>query len=151
MRKYLSVLGWLLLIGCMTSIPAQQDKQCDKNCIASIKFLISDSKLAGGQPYFSSWSEKGAHRLGDRVAVGILKIYKKSELAKSKNIKIILPVIRESFLYPNLIENEADKVPDVSLSLLRDFESNVKNASLKEEITKSINLILEKTKKSSCH
>ncbi len=147
MRGYLRAVGIVTICGIASvSIRAQESKRCDSSCINSVKSLISDSRLANGQSgYFSSWSEKAAHRLGDRVTVGIIKVFRKSALKKPQSIKIILPVIREAFSYPELIVREEDRTPGVSLTFLRNLEDNVQDDSLKKEISELIRFIQQKT------
>ncbi len=143
--RSLCLLILIICMGSIVSISAQQSNECDKRCLDSVRYLLSDSKLAGGQPYFSTWSEKAAHRLGDGVTVGILKIYRKRDLTKPQTIRIFLPVIRESFLYPDIIERQEDKKAEVSLTFLRELENEVKDDLLRRDISELRKLILEKT------
>jgi hypothetical protein len=97
--------------------------------------------------FSSSFSEKQANRLGDKVSVALLKIYSKEEMENPENIKVFLPVIRSAFLYPNLLP-AGDREPRVTLPLLARLEKNVGNPELKRDIGTVISSIKEQTSKS---
>jgi hypothetical protein len=80
------------------------------------------------------------------VAVALQKIYSDENIAKSKNIKIFLPVIRAAFLHPEVISNPEDIDPKVTLRLLRDLKDRTKDPALKSQISEAIGWLLEHSK-----
>lgn len=137
----------LLLLGTWSDIRATttHSSRCDANCTRIVKRLLQESALGISTGY----GEKQNYRLGDKVAVALLKIYGERGIVKSKNIKVFLPVIRAAFLHPDLISNLEDRSPTVTLRFLRDLESKVKDPALKGEISEAIAFVLEHTKDSS--
>jgi hypothetical protein len=79
--------------------------------------------------------QKYNDRAGDRIAIALLKIYTEQELIQPANVKAYLPVIREAFGMPKLIDREADKEPRVTLFLLHYLEKNVKDPELRRGVT----------------
>lgn len=88
--------------------------------------------------FSTGFAEKQANRLGDRVSIALLKIFTEEELMRPQNVAAFLPLIRSSFLSPNLISIEEDRKPDVTLFLLSHLERTVKSPSLGREISQLI-------------
>ncbi len=93
----------------------------------------------------AGFSEKQVNRLGDRVSIALIKILGDDALRNPEKIKTILPLIRSSFLYPDLISIAEDRKPKVTLFLLRHLERDVKALDLKREISQLITFIQKQT------
>lgn len=94
--------------------------------------------------------EKQSERLGDRVSMALIKIFKGKELEDPDNIRKFLPVIRLCFLYPKLIPNKYRK-PKVTLTLLMRLERRVADAELKSEISSVARFVKEQTRPDGAH
>jgi hypothetical protein len=99
--------------------------------------LLKESYLG----FSTGFGEKANNRLGDRVGVAILKIYRGRALNKPDAIRTFLPAIDAAFKYQHLIRDQKDRQPNVTLALLRRLESRIKDHFLNQEITKTLNLI----------
>jgi len=95
--------------------------------------------------FSSGFSEKQSDRLGDRVSIALLKIFNGNELEDPQNIRRFLPIIRSSFLYPNLIPTQYRK-PKVTLPLLARLERRVADVKLKSEISAVAGFVKEQTR-----
>jgi hypothetical protein len=93
----------------------------------------------------SGFAEKQVNRLGDRVSIALLKILDETDFKDSQKLKSILPLIRASFLFPELIKYQEDRNPKVTLFMLQKIESDIEDAKLKSDITALIEFIKEKT------
>jgi len=95
--------------------------------------------------FSSGFTEKQSDRLGDRVSIALLKIFNGNELEDPQNIRRFLPIIRSSFLYPNLIPTQYRK-PNVTLPLLARLERRVADVKLKSEISAVAGFVKEQTR-----
>jgi len=93
----------------------------------------------------SGFAEKQVNRLGDRVSIALLKILEETDFKDAQKVKSILPLIRASFLFPELIKYREDRNPKVTLFMLQKIESDIEDAKLKSDITALIEFIKEKT------
>lgn len=141
--KKLSVkrLAYAVVILLLMTSPArpQEELSCGRECVKEVKTIIASTAYSKG--YQSSWIDKANKRLGDKVAVAVVKIYKKRELYEAKNIRQYLPVIRNAFSLPAMVENEVDRRPTNTLKLLDRLKENVGDKELREEISKTADFI----------
>jgi hypothetical protein len=142
MRLWSALCAVLLIFSTVIAQKKIEVQKGDTPLVREVKGLLA---LPPG--FSSSFSEKQANRLGDKVSVALLKIYSKEEMENPENIKVFLPVIRSAFLYPNLIP-AGDREPRVTLPLLARLEKNVGNPELKRDIGTLISSIKEQTSKS---
>jgi len=124
MRKYMTIS--ILLLG-ISPIFAQQS--IDPYSIALVKAALSQP--AG---FSSSFVEKYMNRLGDGVAIALLKIFSADELETPQMIHRFVPVIKEAFQAPQLISLPENRKPDVTLFLLGNIQRQVSDAGAKAEI-----------------
>ena len=128
MRIHWSLLvPCFLLIGVILATP--QAKEDDPYSITIVKALL---KQPSG--FSSGISEKQINRLGDRVSIALLKIHSENELKDPNRIRKFLPLIEESFRYPDLISIPEDQKPRVTLVLLRVLQMDARDKNLKKEI-----------------
>jgi len=93
----------------------------------------------------TGFSEKQVNRLGDRVSIALLKILEETDFKDAQKVKSILPLIKASFLFPELIKYREDRNPKVTLFMLQKIESDIEDDKLKSDITELIEFIKEKT------
>ncbi|HEY2168275.1 MAG TPA: hypothetical protein VGJ30_01515 [Candidatus Angelobacter sp.] len=113
---------------------------------ADNNYSIEEVKALLSQPpgFSSSFSEKQAGRLGDRVSIALMKIYQEDELIKPDNVKRYLPVIGDAFRNPSLISAE-DRTPRVTIVLLKFLMAQVHDRRLKDAIAQTERAIRDKT------
>lgn len=85
--------------------------------------------------------QRNVYRLGDRVSIAILKIFDDQQLSDPATVESFLPLIRESFARPELIENETDKAPRITSLLLRILLESKPTARLDGEIRRTIEIV----------
>lgn len=139
MRICLLLCSVILIFSTGIAQSKLDDRKGDTPLVRTVRSLLRQP--AG---FSSSFSEKQAHRLGDKVSLGLLKIYNEEELSNPQNISIFLPAIRASFLYPDLIA-AGDRRPRVTLPLLARIGKKVGDPALKREIDTLINFIKEQS------
>jgi hypothetical protein len=66
----------------------------------------------------SSFSQKRLFRLGDGTAIAILKALEPSSLTDRHFVLTVLSIIQGGFAHPELISNDSDKKPSVTMLLL---------------------------------
>jgi len=88
-----------------------------------------------------SFTEKNVNRLGDRVSIALLKILEDRDLQDPRTLRAALRLVRQSFMYPNLISIVQDKKPKVTLFLLDYLNTKTADPSLKEEISALITFV----------
>jgi len=125
MRAPLATLCLVL----MWNAPFAADES-DPYSVAVVRSLLS---LPPGTSF--GVSEKQNERLGDRAAIATLKLFDEADLTRPETIRKLLPVLRESFSYPQLISIAEDRRPAVTLFLLHYLERNDPDPALKKEIT----------------
>ena len=125
MRAPLATLCLVL----MWNAPFAADES-DPSSVAVVRSLLS---LPPGTSF--GVSEKQNERLGDRAAIATLKLFDEADLTRPETIRKLLPVLRESFSYPQLISIAEDRRPAVTLFLLHYLERNAPDPALKKEIT----------------
>jgi|SRR5262245_57794943 len=110
-------------------------------------YSIHSVKKVLEQPvgFSPSFLEKQTNRLGDRVAIALLKIFDAEELSKPETIRRILPLIHDAFVAPKIISIAEDRKPKVTLFVLTYFEHQVSTPDLREEISQTMNFVKEKT------
>jgi len=125
MRAPLATLCLVL----MWNAPFAADES-DPYSVAVVRSLLS---LPPGTSF--GVSEKQNERLGDRAAIATLKLFDEADLTRPETIRKLLPVLRDSFSYPQLISIAEDRRPAVTLFLLHYLERNAPDPALKKEIT----------------
>ncbi len=89
--------------------------------------------------------EKQLHRMGDRVAVALIKVLSDEDLGNPQTIRRSLSVVREAFAYPQLISLPEDKEPRVTLFFLSSVLEKTHDQSLKEDISQTRRFIEQET------
>jgi hypothetical protein len=129
MRVYL-VLLLIILMPCGGSSQNKLDPQKgDAPLIRDVKFLLRQP-----QGISTGFSDKKSNRLGDSISVALLKIFTEEELRNPQIVSKFLPIIRASFLSPNLIPPK-NRSPKFTLPLLIRLEKTTDDARLKREIS----------------
>jgi hypothetical protein len=107
--------------------------------VATVKYLMKQSS-----GFSASFAEKQVTRLGDRVSIALLKIFDESDFKDSYKVNSVIPLIRASFLQPELIAVKEDRNPKITLFLLQKIESESRDAKLKADITQLRGFIRQK-------
>jgi hypothetical protein len=141
MKKYVMALCGLALLCCLV-IDNKGRESVDYYSIKTVQSLLNEESLG----VTTGEGSKIRHRLGDRVSVALLKILSEGDLKNPQKVKMILPLIRSCFLYPNFIEIPEDKSPKVTLFLLRYFETVAVDTVLKNEISETMKFVKDKTR-----
>jgi hypothetical protein len=107
--------------------------------------LTVESLLQQPSGFSTGFSEKSSARLGDRVSIAVLKIFKNNELEDAENIRKFLPIIRSAFLYPADVPAQYRK-PKITLPLLTRLERKVTDVELKHQISEVARFVTEQTR-----
>ncbi len=76
------------------------------------------SLLAMPEGISAGFSEKQLHRLGDRLAIAIIKLHDPEELIDPRNVRRFLPLLKDAFAHPDLIQSPLDERAQVTVLLL---------------------------------
>lgn len=106
--------------------PALAQDPTDPYSVATMRSLLTSGNYLGAL-------EKQNERMGDRAAIAALKIFDEAELTRPENVRKLLPILHESFAYPQLITLAEDRKPSVTLFLLHYLERNVPDLALKKQ------------------
>jgi hypothetical protein len=99
----------------------------------------------GGQKVIHGFSQKSLFRLGDGVAVALLKILDQEALMDPQTVKGFLPIVKDSFSQPKLISIEADKTPRVTLFLLDHIRRNIADVQVRQDLQQTMEFVKEMT------
>jgi hypothetical protein len=132
MKIYSLILLFAMMVPQAVGQQTAGAPQQDPYDIAFVKSMIEQQKQA--VVVSLGFEEKYIYRSGDRMSISILKIFSEEELIEPSNVKAYLPLIREAFEFPKLIEHEADREPKVTLFLLHFVEKNVKDGEMRKEV-----------------
>jgi hypothetical protein len=139
--KYLSYLLLLLLL-CPRSATTTTNAEDDPYGEQAVRNALSSNGVT------LSFTEKAINRLGDRAAVGLMRILADKTVTSPDQVKSILSILRTAFSAPSVIAVEADRQPRATLFLLQSLESvQVSNRDVIAEIGKTRTLILQNTKR----
>ena len=138
MRIYVALLCLPLLFSSALAQHKLDEQKGDTPLVRQVKRLLR-------QPteFSTGFSEKQTNKLGDKVAVALLQIYTKEELRDRQNVRKFLPLLRSSFLSPNLIPAR-DKKPVTTLRLLASLEKEERDPALRAEISQLVAFIKER-------
>jgi hypothetical protein len=114
-----------LVLALLTSASANEDP-----------YAIREVMQLLGEPtgYSTGISEKQLNRLGDELAIALLKIYSTDELARPANVRKYLPLIQGAFAFRSLIAIPEDREPRVTMFLLEFLQSRVRERELQGQI-----------------
>jgi len=82
----------------------------------------------------TSAGDKGLARMGDGVAVGLIKIVGWDGMKDPERVKQLLPMLLKGFSQPRFIVKEDDKSPAVTLLLLDYLKQNTTDRNLLDRI-----------------
>ncbi len=130
------VLGQSLVTYSLAGSPippqAVEDTECDYVRVVTRALEERKINLVAGI------TEKQNARLGDNVAVALLKLYSREELVNPDNVRLYLPVIRNSFPHFRTGEKSCHRNPKVTLFLLHWLKGELEDRQLKEEVSQLI-------------
>lgn len=112
----------------------------------SIHFIESSLRTASANPGVRiSFIQNKLQRLGDGVSIALLKILDGRELTDPKTVQAFLPLIRQSFSYPDIISPAVNREPKVTLFLLKYLRLNVTDIQTGRDIEETITFIVQRT------
>jgi hypothetical protein len=133
---------FLLLSVFATSIGGQSE-EADPY---SIHFVQSSLRTASANPGVSiSFIQNNLQRLGDSVSIALLKILDEQDLTNPKTVEAFLPLIRQSFSYPDIISPAINKKPKVTRFLLKYLQHSISDAKTLQDIKEAVRFVDEKT------
>jgi hypothetical protein len=136
----------LILFCCAILMCAASSRgQSDEHDSYSISIVEAAIKSAS-QGTSLSQPQKNLLRLGDATSIAIVKLLSEGDLSNPQIVESFLPVIRQSFSYPQLISVDVDKRPKVTLFLLKYLEQqNIPDAQTQRDIEETIKFVKDKT------
>lgn len=114
-----------------------QPVQCDRACVRTVRVLLQAEESG----FYLSWLEKANRQLGDSVSVGLRKILTRRNISRPTKVRLFLPIILEAFKDTEMISKPENKTPTATMQLLTTLKRKVRNASLREEISKTMDEI----------
>jgi hypothetical protein len=131
------ILFCCAILMCAASSRGQSDEH-DSYSISIVESASQGTSLS--QP------QKNLLRLGDATSIAIVKLLSEGDLSNPQIVESFLPVIRQSFSYPQLISVDVDKRPKVTLFLLKYLEQqNIPDAQTQRDIEETIKFVKDKT------
>ena len=79
--------------------------------------------------------DRANSRLGDKVADGVQKLFPGARIRWASNIRIYVPIIRESFEAPQMIQIERNRRPVATIQLLNKVAAMITEESSRKEIS----------------
>jgi hypothetical protein len=138
--KFLSYLLLLLLL-CPQSPATTTNVEDDPYGEQAVRNALSSNGVT------FSFTEKAINRLGDRAAVGLMRIIADKTVTSPDQVKSILSILRTAFSAPSIIAVEADRQPKATLFLLQSLESiQLSSRDVIAEIGETKAFILQNTK-----
>jgi len=107
-----------------------RDEQRDTYELQVVRNALRDPAMALG----ASFTEKQINRLGDKLAIALIKIYSEQELVEPSNVRRYLPLIRAAFVAPRIVSDPADRKPAITMMLLRQLEAHASNDACRRQI-----------------
>ena len=95
----------------------------------------------GGRTFITTQQDKTIMRLGDGIAIAILKLADEQQLADAKYLREILLILQGSFGGPELITEESNKRPRITMLLLDHLRQSTADPDLRAQIDKASDFI----------
>ncbi len=135
----------LFLISCIVVIVVCSPRICPAQCaedydVPLVRVVVQEQV----QGISLSFREKYVSRLGDRVSIALLKILDDRDLANPKMVRVILRLVKQSFMSEDLISIVEDKKPKVTLFLLNRLLGETRDSKLRLEISDLIELVKDR-------
>lgn len=110
---------------------------------------VNDALLTSGVSV--SQIEKEVNRLGDRAAIGIMRVLEPKKLQNPEQIKNVLAILQQAFTAPRLITRAEDRSPKATLFLLDCLQHSPASTSIGSSIAATRDTILRLTHTSQRH
>lgn len=111
----------------------------DPYSIAAVRFELQ--MRVGELRMRHSFSQKQLARLGDGVSVALIKILDQQEILDPKTLPVVMAMIREAFSNPSLISIEENKKPQITLMLLDQLRSKLRDQQMNAEIDETVSFV----------
>ncbi len=138
MRPLLSILCFAIPL---MALPSHAQEDQDPYSIAIVRFEI---RMRSGEPSARhGFSQRQLGRLGDGIAVALIKILDEQQMLDPGTLGAILPMIREAFSQPELITIKANKQPQITLLLLEHIRQKVGDRRIYDQINETTTFVKE--------
>lgn len=133
MRTWSKALCLLFLLLTLSQIVVSQipGDLSDQNDLYA-EHVVRNALLANGVSF--SFTEKEINKLGDRAAIGLIRIIGQEPLANPDQITSMLGILQTAFSAPNIIVSDADRYPRATLFLLTCLKGMPSSRTLAAEI-----------------
>lgn len=138
----IAIMMFLLLVPFVAVLSAQSGSD-DPYGMDLVAFELKMN--SEGRRVTHGFSQKRLIELGDRVSIALLKILNPPDLKDPEKVKGFLPIIRDSFAFPEAISVESDKRPRITLFLLDYLRKNLSDAQAQRFIQETIDFVKQKT------
>jgi hypothetical protein len=108
--------------------------------------LVQTALNEGSQGFVVSVVGKQLSRLGDGASIALLKILDDHDFANSRTVEGCLLVIRASFSSPQIVSNEIDRRPKVTLFLLKYAKENNSDPQVRKHVQETIEFVERSTR-----
>jgi hypothetical protein len=122
---------------------AQEER--DPYSMSLVRFELQ--MRSGGTTAIHSFSQKQLVRLGDAVSVALIKILDDHEMLDTKNLRVVLPMIRDAFSQPASITIDANRKAQVTLLLLDHIRQGVNDSQTLADVEGTATFVREHTTK----
>ena len=130
----------MLLVAVLLSVPGGIQAQRCQDLAQSAKAVRSwvevDRKMGVGEGALlgSSFVEKSVQRMGDEMAVNLLRAYSDDEMMERVRLGSILTYLEAAFSEPGMITCKENRRPRVTVLLLRGLRDKTDDETLRKRI-----------------
>ncbi len=125
------LLGAIFTVLMLAAVVGDESEKPDPYSLHILRFEL---KMQAGPKISTSFGQKYLARMGDGVAVGLIKIVGWDGMKDPERVKELLPIILKGFSEPRFIVKEDDKNPAVTLLLLDYLKQNTTDRNLLDRI-----------------
>jgi hypothetical protein len=91
---------------------------------------------------------KGLSRLGDAVAIALVKVMNLEDLLKPNVVRELLPIIQQAFIDVDIVKEPSDRQPKVTLLLLSHLRQCVPDEDVRAKIRTTIEFVRQQAEQS---
>ena len=130
------LLGAILTVLMLAAVVGDGSEKPDPYSLHILRFELK--MHATFERVSTSAGDKRLARMGDGVAVGLIKIVGWDGMRDPERVKQLLPILLKGFSQPRFIVKEDDKKPAVTLLLLDYLKQNTTDGDVLKRIDETI-------------
>ncbi len=130
------LLGAILTVLMLAVVVGDGPAKPDPYSLSVLRFELKMQST--GLRVNTTWGDKYLARMGDGVAVGLIKIVGWDGMKDPERVKQLLPILLKGFSQPRFIVKEDDKNPAVTLLLLDYLKQNTTDGNVRKRIEETI-------------